>query len=819
MNFIVKNKPPRWRPTKPEAALAANARNWLAQFPNRPHQFPDAPSSDGSVISAVHTGSNSFLFDNATHGSTVATSTLVIVALSVGRGHASTEIGLACMDVHSPALTLCQFSDDMRFGGLLAALNLYAPAQLLLHSTLFDMQPAAPVLTAIRGTFAHIALVPIDRSRFNSQRGGDLLLALCLPRCAELVRANLKQYYALTSAAALLDHVQAHVVHAPLAERTLSVQFAGRSGSMRIDVESAHRLELLYPLYPAAQRRTCLYGVLNQCVTHIGQRTLRARILQPSCDAAQIGALHECVEECRHKESALVALRRLLGGFVNVDRLVRIAYRLPQGREDNFRTAEVLINQALQLKACLDAVPELFRVLSELEASRFEAVGESLQDTRYPWLSQKIHAVLGADEGGSVQGRQCAAGGGAQVGQHPNISYLHLTIRGWSEGRAYYKVYPFLCKTRDYLNHLNSICCQFFQRLYAVRKGINGMLDLNRTIYAALMDDINAEVDRLKQEYGLPLRLLYSKSRSFHVQLLVRKNLTCDRIIREMIVLHRSRTTILMTNDPLKNLNIRIDKYINEIHFVSTAIIANLLQECRSEIEAIYDLTGVIAELDVICSLVKVSLGTDYCRPTFANDMRVVQATHPFASAAAPTATAVPNNILATFEYNFFIVTGPNMSGKTIYLKTIALMQIMAQVGCYVPARSAQFRLCDKLFTRIGFNDSLGQNASSFVLEVREMNYILRNVTPNSMVIIDELCRSTNATEGERIAVRVCEQLLGVYGRNQLQGEGAEAGLAQSNSADKNGRAYGRLASPFVFFTTHFPVICRLVDRHLNVVK
>lgn len=319
------------------------------------------------------------------------------------------------MDAHCPTITLSQFSDDMCFGGLMAALNLYAPAQILMHSTLFDMQPTAPVLAAIRGTFAHVKLVSVDRGRFNSQRGGDWLLALCMPKCAEQVRANLKQYYALTSAAALLDHVQAHVVHAPLAEQTLSVQFAVKSGSMHIDVESAHRLELLYPLYPAAQRRTCLYGVLNQCVTHIGQRNLRARILQPSCDASQIDALHDCVEECRHKESALDAMQRLLARFVTVDRLIRIAYRLPQGRDDNFRTAEVLINQAMRLKACLDAVPELFQVLSEMEARRFEEVRECLQDARYPRLSQKIHAVLAAEEGGSVAGRSCVQGGGAQV--------------------------------------------------------------------------------------------------------------------------------------------------------------------------------------------------------------------------------------------------------------------------------------------------------------------------------------------------------------------------------------------------------------------
>lgn len=232
-------------------------------------------------------------------------------------------------------------------------------------------------------------------------------------------------------------------------------------------------------------------------------------------------------------------------------------------------------------------------------------------------------------------------------------------------------------------------------------------------------------------------------------------------------------------------------------------------------------MTSVIAELDIVCSLVKVSLAADFCRPTFGLDMRIVQATHPFLASCTTITNAVPvpNNILATFEYNFFIITGPNMSGKTIYLKLIALLQIMAQMGCYVPAHSAQFRVCDRLFTRLGFNDSIGQNASSFVLEVREMNYILRNVTPNSLVIIDELCRSTNTAEGERIAYRVCEALSRICGRNSTARNSAALPL-KAISSERSSRTFGEnMTAPFVFFTTHFSAPCRLIERHLNMVK
>lgn len=501
MNFITKNKvPPLWRPTARPRALTESARDWLAQFPNRQREFatetktatntPATTTAAQSYDSTNNTASRSFLFDAAASDSNTNNSSLVIAAVSVGRGHANTEIGIACMDAHSPTLTLSQFSDDMCFSGLMTALNLYATDRVLLPNTLFDMQPTAPVLAVLRATYPHMRLIAIDRSRFNSQKGAQLLLKLCVRRAAEQVEVNLRQYYAITASAALLEHMQSMVVRAPFAEHSLAVRFVRLAGSMHIDVESAHRLELLYALYPTGQKRTSLYGVLNACVTHIGQRAMRARILQPTCDVARITEMHGCVEEFRGKEPLLLELRRLLGRFVTVDRLIRIAYRLPQVREDNFRTAEVLINQALQLKACMDGVPDLFAVLSELEGPSFLEMRLALQDPRYPELSTKIYAVLEPSAVNASAKEGLLYGGGVQ----------------------------------------------FSQRLHAVRKGLNGMLDLNRTIYAALMVDINAEVERLRQAHGVPLRLLYSKSRSFHLQLPVRKNTTVERILQEMQV-------------------------------------------------------------------------------------------------------------------------------------------------------------------------------------------------------------------------------------------------------------------------------------------
>ena len=100
------------------------------------------------------------------------------------------------------------------------------------------------------------------------------------------------------------------------------------------------------------------------------------------------------------------------------------------------------------------------------------------------------------------------------------------------------------------------------------------------------------------------------------------------------------------------------------------------------------------------------------------------------------------------------------MSGKTIYIKMIAVIQIMAQIGCFVPGSNAILRITDKLFSRIGFEDNIEQGASSFTVELREMEYIYTNLTPNSLVIMDELCRSTNPQEGEKNCWDFSEKLL-----------------------------------------------------------
>lgn len=173
------------------------------------------------------------------------------------------------------------------------------------------------------------------------------------------------------------------------------------------------------------------------------------------------------------------------------------------------------------------------------------------------------------------------------------------------------------------------------------------------------------------------------------------------------------------------------------------------------------------------------------------------------------------------------------MSGKTVYIKMIAVIQVMAQIGCFVPAKVASLRLTDKIFSRLGFADNFEQNASSFTVELRDMEYIYSNMTPNSLVVIDELCRSTDPQEGEVLCYAFCEKLLSFIGvayddyfkALKVDKEEDENGNAKNSSRNTSLTIKGAsiklkdISRPFIFLTTHYSEISKITEKFTNAIK
>jgi DNA mismatch repair protein MSH4 len=199
----------------------------------------------------------------------------------------------------------------------------------------------------------------------------------------------------------------------------------------------------------------------------------------------------------------------------------------------------------------------------------------------------------------------------------------------------------------------------------------------------------------------------------------------------------------------------------------------------------LYKISEAISLLDMLLSFSHSAIQNNYVCPEISETMALHNARHPILEQVSSGAI-VKNDVFADSTIRMQFVTGPNMSGKTIYLNLIALVIVMAQTGSFVPCDYASIRITDKLLTRIGHDDSRHAQMSSFTQEMRECMFVLNQVTEKSLVIIDELGRGTSTADGMGITVAIVEELL--------------------------------KKTSFVFLATHFVRVCDVFDTNPNCV-
>ena len=187
-----------------------------------------------------------------------------------------------------------------------------------------------------------------------------------------------------------------------------------------------------------------------------------------------------------------------------------------------------------------------------------------------------------------------------------------------------------------------------------------------------------------------------------------------------------------------------------------------LRDETLREIEPIQQTADAIAVLDVLCALAETARLFRYCRPALNDSLRLVikDGRHPVLDQNLVDEKFVPNDTELDGEnIRMAIVTGPNMAGKSTYIRQVALIVLMAQIGSFVPAESAEVGLVDRIFTRVGASDDLARGQSTFMVEMNETANIINNATERSLVILDEIGRGTSTFDGLSIAWSVAEFL------------------------------------------------------------
>lgn len=210
----------------------------------------------------------------------------------------------------------------------------------------------------------------------------------------------------------------------------------------------------------------------------------------------------------------------------------------------------------------------------------------------------------------------------------------------------------------------------------------------------------------------------------------------------------------------LKELEHKIYTAKDRVSTLEGQLFEALRQRVMTQVRRIQNTAAQVAELDVYTSLARVAVRNQYCRPTVdeSGTIEIHQGRHPVVERVLKDSLFVPNDtIMGQTDQRCAIITGPNMAGKSTYMRQVALMVVMAQMGSFVPASSARIGVVDQVFTRIGASDDLTAGQSTFMVEMSEVAHLLKAATKNSLLILDEIGRGTSTYDGMSIARAVVE--------------------------------------------------------------
>lgn len=291
-----------------------------------------------------------------------------------------------------------------------------------------------------------------------------------------------------------------------------------------------------------------------------------------------------------------------------------------------------------------------------------------------------------------------------------------------------------------------------------IKDGYNAEIDELKSIIndgASIIASIEA---RQREETGIPkLKVGYNRVFGYYIEVTNSyKDMVPDTYIRKQTLTNCER----YITQELKDLEGKILGAKDRVIALEYEVFCKVRNEVSAEVVRIQKTAKALAMLDTLASLAEVAVTNNYVCPHINNNgvIDIKNGRHPVVEALMNGGIFVPNDTSLNKDDNrCMIITGPNMAGKSTYMRQIALIVLLAQVGSFVPARSAEIGIVDAIFTRVGASDDLASGRSTFMVEMSEVAAILKNATQNSLIILDEIGRGTSTFDGMSIARAVLE--------------------------------------------------------------
>ena len=515
------------------------------------------------------------------------------------------------------------------------------------------------------------------------------------------------QMPAAVAAAGAIVHYLKHQLRRKIDHLT-SLHCDAPTDHVLLDSATQANLELVESHGP---RDASLLSVLDRSITPMGARKLRAWILQPLRDLTELQRRQQMIGQLLQESDLLGSIRAELKTIRDIE---RAAGRLSQA-SGNAR-------DLVALKTSLQQIPALKRELGKL-IDRIEFGRARPQDA--PHIAEADRLAEAA------------------LPRHLQNAVREMPVLADKLGNALLDDPPLALKEggifRDgYDSDLDAL-------RQASREGKN---------WISLLQDREIAATGIKS-----LKVRYNSVFGYFIEI------TKSNLANVPGHYTRKQTTVggeRFITPELKEMEAKVLGADDRAHNLEYQLFQKLRDETLRDIEPIQKTADAIGELDVLCALAETARLFRYCRPELNDSVRLIikDGRHPVLDQNLVDEKFVPNDTELDGETGrMAIVTGPNMAGKSTYIRQVALIVLMAQIGSFVPAESAEVGLVDRIFTRVGASDDLARGQSTFMVEMNETANIINNATDRSLVILDEIGRGTSTFDGLSIAWSVAEFL------------------------------------------------------------
>ncbi|THY06932.1 hypothetical protein D6D01_09839 [Aureobasidium pullulans] len=665
-----------------------------------------SPASPASTISGQTSYSQYTSYEYSTRPRT-AISTIgvesrqIICAVSESRGIAPT-VGLAFVNLETGEAVLSQIPDSQSYVRTLHKLAVFSPSQILIVDT--AAQPKSKLFSIIEENLDNLNsnLTLLNRRYWAETTGIEFIEQYAFVEDIESIKMSVNgNYFSVCCFAATLKFIEL-AMNKTFPPNSLRIKYEASEGSMMIDLSTIRSLELIQNLQNQ-KSPDCLFGVLNETLTPMGSRLLRSNVLQPLTDEQTLETRYDALEELSTNEEMFFATRAAMRVILDADKILTQLIIIPT--KPSLHSTEQSINNIIMLKQFVGGIQPIHEALTGAKSVMLKEIKRNCIAAIIDPIKDLIDEFINED-----------------------ITYATKPV-----------------ELRN-------------QRTYAVKSGVNGLLDVARQTYKEANMDVYELVAELTETHNLPLDLVYDNARQYYLRLNA-SELEERNLPPVFINVIRKKNKIECSTLDLRKRSQKIIDSHTEVLLMSDKAIQELISEIRVYMSVLFKVSESIAMLDMLSSFAHNVTLQDYTRPRITHTLGIKAGRHPIRD-KVQNSTFIPNDVFATQQSRFQIITGCNMSGKSTYIRSVALLSVMAQIGCFVPAEFGSFPIIKQLFARISIDDSIEANVSTFASEMRETAFILRNVDRHSLVIIDELGRGTSPRDGLAIALAIAEAMV-----------------------------------------------------------